>query len=68
MKNIIFKVIGLFVTIFAVSQVGHAEKANATVLEAKTQKKFLETSSHGCGCGCGSCIPPVETSTIDPTA
>ncbi|NQZ14071.1 MAG: hypothetical protein HRT94_04495 [Alphaproteobacteria bacterium] len=61
MRGVILKITGLFVTFFAFSQLGHAEKANAKAPEASNLKQSLETTSHGCGCGCSSCLQPSET-------
>ena len=44
------------VTIFAMFQIGGAQKAHATSSAAEgTDKTPFETNSHGCGCSCASC-------------
>ncbi len=60
MGKMILKIFGLFMVVFAVSQVGQPEKANATHSKADTGNKKLETTSHGCGCGCTSCTGAPE--------
>lgn len=55
MRNVALKITGLFITVFAVSQFGLADKASATAPEVNSQTKTQETTSHGCGCCCSSC-------------
>ena len=66
MKNVILKVFGLFMTIFAVSQFAHVEKAHATMPETHAKKNStITTDKHGSGCACTCCMPPAETKTQD---
>lgn len=66
MKKMTLKALGLYMTVFAVSGFGHAEKAHATLPEMNAQKKSpFSTTVHGGGCGCGACMNPAETSTQD---
>ena len=56
MKKSTLNTLGLFVTVFTVSQFGGADKAQTTTLDMRTQDtKPFSTDTHGCGCGCSSC-------------
>ncbi len=57
MTNIPLKILGLFMTVFAVSQLGHLDNAQASSTEVGPQTdKHITTSVHGNGCGCGCCM------------
>ena len=50
------KTITFFVSVLALFQTGHFEKAQANVLQADALNKSpLATDTHGNGCGCSCC-------------
>lgn len=66
MRTITLKILGLFMTVFAVSGVCHVEKAHAATPEMEGRKSSSFTSNvHGGGCGCVSCMQSMQKSTQD---
>lgn len=61
-----YRILSFFVTVFALFQFGHTEKAQAAVsVSSDTGLSKFETSIHASGCGCSRCIPPSETNIKD---
>ena len=61
MKKMTIKVLGVFMTLFAVSGISNIDRVHATTPEiSANDNSSFETDKHSGGCCCASCTQPTK--------